>query len=101
MEWFTPSKELAARAKSSHGARGAFVSVNSGVTAVLQLVFGVCSIVQGASCHELAPIPLEAGTTMIACAIASQIEGAKWAVAHPNHYIARATCRPAGAYARI
>ncbi len=68
---------------------------------MLQLVFSVCSIVQGASCHELAPIPLEQGTTMMACAMASQIEGAKWAVAHPNHYIARATCRPAGAYAKI
>jgi hypothetical protein len=68
---------------------------------VLQLVFSVCSIVQGASCQELPPIPLEEGTTMMACAIASQIEGARWAVAHPNHYIQRATCGPAGTYAKI
>ena len=68
---------------------------------MLQLVFSVCSIVQGASCHELAPIPLREGTTMMACAMASQIEGAKWVVAHPNHYIQRATCRPAGTYAKI
>ena len=68
---------------------------------MLQLVFSVCSIVQGASCHELAPIPLREGMTMRACAMASQIEGAKWVVAHPNHYIQRATCRPAGTYAKI
>ena len=68
---------------------------------MLQLVFSVCSIVQGATCHELAPIPLEPDTSMMACAMASQIEGAKWAVAHPNQYIARATCRAAGAYAKI
>ena len=68
---------------------------------MLQLVFSVCSIVQGASCHELPPIPLEEGTTMMACALASQIEGAKWVVAHPNHYIQRATCRLAGIYAKI
>lgn len=68
---------------------------------MLQLVFSVCSIVQGAACHELPPIPLEQGTTMMGCVMASQIEGAKWAVAHPNHYIHRATCRPAGGFARI
>jgi hypothetical protein len=37
----------------------------------------------------------------MACVLASQIEGARWVVAHPNHYIQRATCRPAGTYAKI
>ena len=68
---------------------------------MLQLIFSVCSIVQGASCHELPPIPLQEGTTMMGCAMASQIEGAKWVVAHPNHYITRATCRPVGQCAKI
>jgi hypothetical protein len=32
---------------------------------MLQLVFSVCSIVEGAACHGLAPIPLKEDTTMI------------------------------------
>jgi hypothetical protein len=33
--------------------------------------------------------------------MASQIEGAKWAMGHPNYYIQRATCRPAGTFVKI
>jgi hypothetical protein len=68
---------------------------------VLQLVFSVCSILEGATCHELPPIPLHQGTTIMGCVMASQIEGAKWVVAHPNQYIVRATCRPVGTFAKI
>jgi hypothetical protein len=68
---------------------------------VLQLVFSVCSILEGATCNVLPPIPLQQGTTLIGCAVASQIEGAKWIAAHPNHYIQKATCEPAGRFARI
>lgn len=68
---------------------------------MLQLVFSVCSIIEGATCRELPPIPLEPGTSIMGCVMASQIEGAKWVVAHPNHYITRATCREAGHFAKI
>ena len=68
---------------------------------MLQLVFSVCSIVEGATCQELPPIPLQEGTSMMGCVMASQIEGAKWVVTHPNHYIQRATCAPAGRFAKI
>jgi hypothetical protein len=68
---------------------------------VLQLIFSVCSIVEGASCHELPPIPLQENTTVIACLMASQIEGAKWVAAHPNQYIQKATCEPAGHFAKL
>lgn len=68
---------------------------------MLQLIFSVCSIVEGATCHELPPIPLQQGTSLMACAMASQIEGAKWVNAHPNHYIQKATCKPAGEFAKI
>jgi hypothetical protein len=68
---------------------------------VLQLIFSVCSIVEGAACHELPPMPLQEHTTMIACLLASQIEGAKWVAAHPNHYIRRITCEPAGRFAKL
>jgi len=68
---------------------------------VLQLIFSVCSIVEGATCVELPPIPLQRGTTMMGCVMASQIEGAKWVAAHPNHYIRKATCQPAGHFAKI
>ena len=61
---------------------------------MLELVFTVCSIVQGASCR-LERLPLQADTSMMSCLMASQIEGAKWVQHHPNHYIQRATCRPA------
>jgi len=68
--------------------------------AMLELVFVVCSIVEGATCRELSPIPLEPNTLVVACLMATQIEGAKWAQTHPNHYIQRATCRPAGQFAK-
>lgn len=68
---------------------------------MLQLIFSVCSIVEGATCQELPPIPLREGTSLMGCAIASQIEGAKWVAAHPNHYIQKATCQPAGRFAKI
>lgn len=68
---------------------------------VLQLIFSVCSIVEGASCHEIPPIPLQENTTVIACLMASQIEGAKWVAAHPNQYIQKATCERAGHFAKL
>jgi len=68
---------------------------------MLQLVFSVCSIVEGASCRELPPVPLSEGTTMIGCLMASQVEGAKSVAAHPNQYIRRITCQPAGRFAKI
>lgn len=68
---------------------------------MLQLVVSVCSIVEAASCHELPPLPLNEGTTMVGCLMASQVEGAKWAAAHPNQYIRRITCEPAGRFAKI
>ena len=40
---------------------------------MLQLVFSVCSIVEGASCHKLPPLPLNEGTTMVGCLMASQV----------------------------
>ncbi len=68
---------------------------------MLQLVFSVCSIVEGAACHELPPIPLREHTSMVGCLIASQIEGAQWVAAHPNHYIRKIVCQPAGRFAKI
>jgi hypothetical protein len=69
--------------------------------AVLELVFTVCSIVSGAHCNEVQPIRLDENTLPIACMMASQIEGAKWVEGHPNFYIQRATCRPAGRFATL
>jgi hypothetical protein len=68
---------------------------------MLELVFTVCSLVSGASCHELAPMTLQENTSMIGCMMASQVEGAKWANGHPNFYISRATCQPARTFAKI
>ncbi len=68
---------------------------------MLQLIFSVCSIVEGAACHSLPPVPLQENTTMIACLMASQVEGAKWAAAHPNQYIQKVTCEPAGHFAKL
>ena len=68
---------------------------------MLQLIFSVCSIVEGTTCTELPPIPLQQGTSLMGCAIASQVEGAKWVATHPNHYIQKATCQPAGRFAKI
>jgi hypothetical protein len=68
---------------------------------MLELVFTVCSIVQGANCHKSSPIRLAENTPMIGCVMASQFEGAKWVEAHPNYYVTRATCRPAGKFAEL
>lgn len=68
---------------------------------MLELVFTVCSIVQGAHCHELQPIHLQENATMVGCVTASQLEGAKWVETHPNFYIRRATCRPANGFANL
>ncbi len=46
------------------------------------------------------PIALQPNTTMIGCLTASQIEGAKWIMEHPNFYIKRVTCQPAGRFAQ-
>lgn len=64
---------------------------------MLELVFTVCSIVQGANCR-LEPLRLQSDTSMMGCLIASQIEGAKWVERHPNYYIQKATCRPANRF---
>ena len=68
---------------------------------MLELVFTVCSIVQGANCHEEQPIRLDENAQMIACMLASQFEGARWVSTHPNYYVVRATCQPAGKFAKI
>ena len=68
---------------------------------MIEIVFSVCTIVEGATCRELPPVPLHPQATMMDCFTASQIEGAKWAIGHPNFYIARSTCRKAGAFAKI
>jgi hypothetical protein len=68
---------------------------------MLELVFTVCSVVSGASCHELAPMNLQENTSMMGCLMASQVEGARWVSSHPNFYISRATCQPAKAFAKI
>ncbi len=62
---------------------------------IYTLIFHVCSIVVGANCHDLSPLPLLPGVGPIGCMIASQVEGAKWVTAHPNFYVSRATCAPA------
>lgn len=66
-----------------------------------ELVLTVCSVVVGATCREANPIQLQEHVGARGCLIASQIEGAKWADAHPNFYITRYTCQPAKTYARI
>jgi hypothetical protein len=68
---------------------------------VIALILSVCSIVEGAACRELPPIPLQPNTTVMGCLLASQIEGAKWIEEHPNFYIRRATCQPHGKLAQL
>lgn len=63
-------------------------------------ILSVYSIVEGTACRELPPIPLQPNTTMIGCLMASQIEGAKWIMEHPNFYIKRATCQPSRSLAQ-
>jgi hypothetical protein len=67
---------------------------------MFELVFLVCSIVEGARCRELPPVPLQSETHIVACLMATQIEGAKWAESHPNHYVQRATCQPARVFSK-
>jgi hypothetical protein len=67
---------------------------------VIELIFSVCTIVEGATCRELPPVPLMPQASMHDCLMASQIEGAKWVVGHPNYYISRIACRPAGKFAK-
>jgi hypothetical protein len=62
---------------------------------MLELVLTVCSITQGAHCRDLSPIVFEQ-QIVSACVMASQIEGAKWVMEHPNYYVQKATCQPAG-----
>ena len=67
---------------------------------MFELVLTVCSVLQGASCRELPPIRLGENTLLTGCVIASQIEGARWVSEHPNYWIQRSTCQPAGRFAR-
>ncbi len=68
----------------------------------LQLVFVVCSLLEGGgACRALPPIVLQEDTTLIGCVIASQVEAARYVAAHPNHQVVRATCEPAGVYSRL
>ena len=68
---------------------------------MLELVFTVCSILHGANCHKVYPIRFAENTPMAGCIMASQIEGAKWVETHPNYYIIRATCQPAGRFTEL
>ena len=68
---------------------------------MLELVFTVCSVVQGAHCTELQPFRLDENSLPIACVMASQFEAAEWVRTHPNFYVVRATCPPAGRYANL
>lgn len=63
---------------------------------MLELILTVCSITQGAHCRDLKPITFQEQVMATGCIMASQIEGAKWISAHPNFYIQKATCQPAG-----
>jgi hypothetical protein len=67
---------------------------------MLEIVFTVCSLVQGASCRELNAIPLQESASVLNCMFATQLEGAKWIESHPNFYIQRATCQPANRFAK-
>ena len=60
---------------------------------MLELVLTVC-LIQGTDCRS-EPVPLLPNTGMVACMMASQVEGAKWVQRNPNYYIKRAVCRPA------
>jgi hypothetical protein len=62
----------------------------------MALILSVCSIIEGATCRELPPIPLQPNTGMMGCMLASQVEGAKWINEHPNFYVQRATCQRPG-----
>lgn len=40
---------------------------------MIALMLSVCSIVEGAACREIQPIPLQPNTTMMGCLMASQV----------------------------
>ena len=61
----------------------------------LALFFRVCLLADPNSCRELPPLPLAENTSLMGCLLASQMEGAKWVAAHPNHFVAKARCAPA------
>jgi hypothetical protein len=67
---------------------------------MLELVFIVCSVVEGAKCRELPPVNLASETHIVGCMLATQIEAVKWIESHPNHYIQKSICRPARAFAK-
>ena len=56
------------------------------------LAFKVCLLAQPTACRDLPVIHLDHGVGMMGCMMASQQEGAKWRVAHPDHFVARARC---------
>jgi len=68
---------------------------------MIELIFSVCTIVEGATCRKLPPVPLRTEATISDCYMASQIVGSKWVIAHPNYYIHRVTCRPSGTFVNI
>lgn len=67
---------------------------------MFELVITVCSLVQGANCRELPAVKIEQGQSVMACVMASQIESARWVGEHPNYYVHRMTCQPAGRFAK-
>ena len=68
---------------------------------MIQLVFTVCSLVQGARCYPVEPIVLREEVTMFGCIIGGMQEAAKYAMNHPNFYVAKYTCEPLGKYTRM
>lgn len=67
---------------------------------MLEIVFTVCSIVQGARCNELPPLELDPAANAITCMMAVQVEGAKYVDTHPNFYVVRGTCGPARVFTK-
>ncbi len=68
----------------------------------LQLVFMVCSLLEGGGkCYFEAPMILQEGTQIMGCMIAGQQEGAKYVADHPNRQIVRIICEPIGRYSRL
>ena len=88
------SAQQAPRGNTQQPDRNALSNVSEDTLMEYVLVLTVCSLVQGASCRTLSPMPLIEGAGLMGCMIASQIEGAKWSQAHPNFYVSRAACRP-------
>lgn len=67
----------------------------------MEIVFTVCSILIGAHCFILDPMPLQEGAGMMGCMIAGQVEGAKYTLGHPNYYVSKYTCESFGKYTRL